>query len=309
MRWTRAAPVGRVTTRLSLHRRRPRRWCAFRSSGGTPQPITSLDRSLNEASHRWPHLLPGGEAILFAAGPTVSARGWNEAHVNVQSLKSGMRRLLAQHGTYPLYAPTGHLLFLQDGVAYAQRFDPVKLEVTGEAQPLLERVPAGRGINGGAHDLALSATGTLAYLPMSPARRTRWCGSLAVAPRRWSAFLLRPAATPSGRAFRRTHGSWPSRSLVRPLPKCGYTTSPARRPDHSRTAAETCGRCGRRTESESRMARAAKAHQCVLEEYRWQFDGRAIIDVNALHELPPLVVARWEESCLDWESSSRPSGH
>ena len=135
------------------------------SSGGTLQPITSLDRSLNEASHRWPHLLPGGEAILFAAGPTVSARGWNEAHVNVQSLKSGMRRLLAQHGTYPLFAPTGHLLFLQDGVAYAQRFDPVKLEVTGEAQPLLERVPAGRGINGGARDLALSATGTLAYLP------------------------------------------------------------------------------------------------------------------------------------------------
>jgi serine/threonine protein kinase/Tol biopolymer transport system component len=133
--------------------------------GGTPQPITSLDRSLNEASHRWPHLLPGGEAILFAAGPTVSARGWNEAHVNVQSLKSGMRRLLAQHGTYPLFAPTGHLLFLQDGVAYAQRFDPVKLEVTGEAQPLLERVPTGRGINGGARDLALSATGTLAYLP------------------------------------------------------------------------------------------------------------------------------------------------
>ena len=92
-------------------------------------------------------------------------RGWNEAHVNVQSLKSGMRRLLAQHGTYPLFAPTGHLLFLQDGVAYAQRFDPVKLEVTGEAQPLLERVPTGRGINGGARDLALSATGTLAYLP------------------------------------------------------------------------------------------------------------------------------------------------
>ena len=135
------------------------------AAGGTPQPITSLDRSLNEASHRWPRLLPGDEAILFAAGPTVSARGWNEAHVNVQSLKSGMRRLLAQHGTYPLFAPTGHLLFLQDGVAYAQRFDPVKLEVTGEARPLLERVPAGRGINGGARDLALSATGTLAYLP------------------------------------------------------------------------------------------------------------------------------------------------
>jgi Tol biopolymer transport system component len=135
------------------------------AAGGTPQPLTSLDRSLNEASHRWPRLLPGGEAILFAAGPTVSARGWNEAHVMVQSLKTGVRRRLAQHGTYPQFAPTGHLLFVQAGVAYAQRFDPVKLEVTGEAQPLLERVPTSRGINGGAYDLALSATGTLAYLP------------------------------------------------------------------------------------------------------------------------------------------------
>ena len=127
------------------------------AAGGVPQPVTSLDRSLNEASHRWPHLLPGGEAILFAAGPTVSARGWNEAHVIVQSLKTGVRRLLARHGSYPLFAPTGHLLFLQDGVAYAQRFDPVRLEVTGDVLPLVERVA--RGADDQRRRLPLGAVG------------------------------------------------------------------------------------------------------------------------------------------------------
>src|SRR4030095_13046734 len=41
------------------------------AEGGKAEPATKLDRTLNEASHRWPHVLPGGESLLYAAGPTV----------------------------------------------------------------------------------------------------------------------------------------------------------------------------------------------------------------------------------------------
>ena len=135
------------------------------ADGGNPQPVTTLDRTQNEASHRWPQFLPGGEAIIYAAGPTVSVFGWIEARVLAQSLKSGARQVLAQHGTFPHYTGNGHLLYFQGGIAYAQLFDPNRLQVSGEAMPVLDRVASLAGINGGAFELALSSTGTLAYLP------------------------------------------------------------------------------------------------------------------------------------------------
>jgi serine/threonine-protein kinase len=135
------------------------------ADGGNPQPVTTLDRTQNEASHRWPQFLPGGEAIVYSAGPTVSVFGWIEARVLAQSLKTGARRVVVQHGTFPHYAPSGHLLYFQGGIAYAQLFDPDRLQVSGEAMPVLERVPNLGGINGGAFEFALSSTGTLAYAP------------------------------------------------------------------------------------------------------------------------------------------------
>jgi serine/threonine-protein kinase len=134
------------------------------ADGGNPLPVTTLDRTQNEASHRWPQFLPGGEAIVYSAGPTVSVFEWIEARVIAQSLKTGARRVLVQHGTFPHYAPSGHLLYFQGGIAYAQLFDPNRLQVSGEAVPVLDRVANLGGINGGASELALSPTGTLAYV-------------------------------------------------------------------------------------------------------------------------------------------------
>jgi Tol biopolymer transport system component len=137
------------------------------AAGGEPRPVTTLDRTLNEASHRWPHVLPGGEVMLYAAGPTVTVDGWMEAHVIGQSLRTGGRRLLAPHGTYPQFLASGSMLYLQGGVVFGQAFDPARLELTGEAIPVLQYVDSLRGVNGGASQFAVSATGTLVYLPDS----------------------------------------------------------------------------------------------------------------------------------------------
>jgi eukaryotic-like serine/threonine-protein kinase len=135
------------------------------AAGGRPEPVSTLDRQLNEASHRWPHVLPGGDAILFGAGPTVSALGWIEAHIVAQSLKTNRRQQVAAHGTFPHYTSPGHLVYVQSGIVYAQKFDPVRFEVTGDAFPVLEQVTQGGGINGGAFQWATSPTGMLAYVP------------------------------------------------------------------------------------------------------------------------------------------------
>src|SRR5262249_55665938 len=35
------------------------------SSGGTPQPLTTLDTQKNEGSHRYPFVLPSSQAVMF----------------------------------------------------------------------------------------------------------------------------------------------------------------------------------------------------------------------------------------------------
>ena len=135
------------------------------ATGGTPQPVSTLDRQLNEASHRWPHVLPGGRAILYAAGPTVTARDWIEAHIVAQSIDTGDRRQVAPHGTFPHFAPSGHLLYVQSGIVYAQAFDPVRLDVAGDAFSILNRTTRGGGSNGGAFEWAVSSSGLMVYVP------------------------------------------------------------------------------------------------------------------------------------------------
>ena len=134
------------------------------ATGGTPEAMSTLDRQLNEASHRWPHTLPGGHAILYAAGPTVTARDWIEAHIVAQSLDTGQRRQIVPHGTFPHFAPSGHLLFVQSGIVYAQAFDPDRLDVAGDAFPILNRTTRGGGINGGSVEWTTSSSGVMAYV-------------------------------------------------------------------------------------------------------------------------------------------------
>src|SRR6202008_3193060 len=37
------------------------------SAGGTPQPLTTLDKVVGEITQRWPQVLPGSKAVLFTS--------------------------------------------------------------------------------------------------------------------------------------------------------------------------------------------------------------------------------------------------
>ena len=100
------------------------------ADGGEPRPLSTLDPALDETSHRWPHVLPNGKAVVYAAGPSVTATAWNAAHLVVQSMVTGERRVLAPRGSAPVFA-AGHLLYLSGRTLVAQAFDPERLALSG----------------------------------------------------------------------------------------------------------------------------------------------------------------------------------
>jgi len=127
--------------------------------GGMPQPLTHLEKG--ELNHLWPEFLPGGKAVLFAAGST--SFNFTNARVAVQSVGTGERRNLVQVGTNPRYAPTGHLVYAQGGSLMAVQFDPQRLAITGTAVPVVEGVL--QSPVSGAAQYSFSATGSLVYVP------------------------------------------------------------------------------------------------------------------------------------------------
>jgi serine/threonine-protein kinase len=132
------------------------------SAGGTPQPLTQLKSG--EATHRWPQILPDGNAVLFTSSPIAAA---NEgASIEVLSLKTGERKTLWRGGYYGHYLPSngshGHLIFVHQGAVFVVPFDPARLELQGTPVPLQEDVAVSP--NNGTAEIDFSQNGTLVYL-------------------------------------------------------------------------------------------------------------------------------------------------
>jgi len=99
------------------------------AAGGTPEPLTTLDVS-KEATHRLPHLLPGGKALMFTVMP---AQFGVEARIEWLSLETGKRKVVMEDGADARYVSTGHLIFVRRGTLMAAPFNLDRLETTGPA--------------------------------------------------------------------------------------------------------------------------------------------------------------------------------
>jgi eukaryotic-like serine/threonine-protein kinase len=136
------------------------------ANGGSPTPLTTLQPG--EFSHRLPHMLPGGRAVVFTISK--AARLWNDTQIVVRSLVTGDQTVLITGGADARYVPTGHLVFARMGTLMAVPFDPARLAVTGGATGLIEGVmqSADRNLsdmdNTLAAQFAVSDTGTLVYV-------------------------------------------------------------------------------------------------------------------------------------------------
>ena len=133
------------------------------SAGGKPEPASKLAQ--DEATHRWPQVIGGGKAVLYSAARAPTA--WEEAKLVVQPLPTGAPKIVLQGGYYGRYLPSGHLVYMHAGTMFAVPFDLTRLEVTGQAVPVLENVAASPAVTGGAQ-FAVSPGGTLVYVSGQP---------------------------------------------------------------------------------------------------------------------------------------------
>ncbi|HSP06391.1 MAG TPA: hypothetical protein VLR94_04400, partial [Acidobacteriota bacterium] len=129
------------------------------ADGGTPKPVTDLDKSQGERNHRWPFVLPGGKAALFTIG---IGGPWSEARVGAVRLDTGERKVILQGGFGARYLPTGHLIFGRGGALYVVGFDPEKLETFGDPVQLVAAVGDS---SAGSLEYAFSQNGTLVSFP------------------------------------------------------------------------------------------------------------------------------------------------
>jgi eukaryotic-like serine/threonine-protein kinase len=137
------------------------------ASGGPAKQLTTLDSGKRELLHAWPSVIAQGRILLFVS-ITGSSRG--ASHIEALSLATGQRRVIVESGTFPLYAPSGHLVFFRDGALLGAPFDVDRLEVTGPIVRVLENLAVGTTMD--APLAALSNAGSLAYAP-SDAGTTR----------------------------------------------------------------------------------------------------------------------------------------
>jgi serine/threonine protein kinase len=141
------------------------------SDGGGAEQLTDLMGSdtsgFNDTHQRWPDILPGGSAVLYArtGKNRRSAPATFEAmSIRVLDLETGVHKTLIDPGTFPRYAPTGHLVYAWAGNLLAAPFDLETLEVTGPAVVVQENVLVGWA--GNAH-FDFSKNGTLFFIPKS----------------------------------------------------------------------------------------------------------------------------------------------
>ncbi|HWJ55638.1 MAG TPA: protein kinase, partial [Vicinamibacterales bacterium] len=132
--------------------------------GGPPVALTTLDKSRDEYSHRWPDAIPGTRWVLFTVG--VEDGTFDEGRIEAVSLDTGERRLVLAGAGFARYLPDNRLLFVRGGLVYSVGFDPQAVAIRGTPDVLLDAIRYDWR-NGGSH-LAVSTSGVLVYGPGQP---------------------------------------------------------------------------------------------------------------------------------------------
>jgi len=118
------------------------------SDGGTPEALVKTKIGISIL----PQILSDGKSVLYTDATS------NQMQIAVQSLQSGEPKALFA-GAGAQYLPTGHIVYLSpNNNLFAVAFDLARLEVSGEAVPIVQNVEW----------YAVSDAGTLAYVPTGP---------------------------------------------------------------------------------------------------------------------------------------------
>jgi serine/threonine-protein kinase len=142
-------------------------------AGGEPKVLTKPAAEHGELSHLFPSFLPDGRAVLFTI---TSVNGTSEnAEIAALNLKSGERKILIRGGSHAQYvdstvptradqagsAEPGYLVHAAAGTLRAVRFDPTRLEVLSDPNPVVDQVLTHPD---GAAQFSISRQGALVYV-------------------------------------------------------------------------------------------------------------------------------------------------
>ncbi|HSM16440.1 MAG TPA: protein kinase [Gemmatimonadales bacterium] len=128
------------------------------ATGGT-RTLALRDTALVGGGIGHPVALPGARGVLFQ----YCSSGCVNMSIHVFDLKAGTQRRLLDDVAQAWYLPDGRLLYVRrDGVAVVARFDLDRLEMTGEAVPVLEGVAVQSQT--GFAPLAWSSSGAMVYI-------------------------------------------------------------------------------------------------------------------------------------------------
>jgi Tol biopolymer transport system component len=123
------------------------------ASGGQPTPATKQG-----STQRWPFFLPDGRHFLYQAG------SGNVIYAGALDSADEKRVLL---GDSRAQYDSGYVLVVRQGTLVAQRFDPGRLEVSGEPFPVAEQIRL--NLITGAATFSVSGEGVLVYRTGAPA--------------------------------------------------------------------------------------------------------------------------------------------
>ena len=133
------------------------------ADGGEATALTTLDAAQGEGSHFIPALVPSSRAVLFDVRRYRQDR---KPRIDAVMLDSGARRVVVENADTPIVLSSGHLVFQRDEAILIAPFDATRLTLTGPAVPLIDDVRRDSPTGGSSlHELAVSRSGTLAYVP------------------------------------------------------------------------------------------------------------------------------------------------
>ncbi len=138
------------------------------TSGGSPKPATTVDKSLDEVTHRWPEFLPDGRRFVYYA--YASTRG--QIGIYLGELGSTRKDRILAGGRRATAAP-GRLFFAREGTLFAQKFDDEELQTTGDPVPIAERVWFSNEYFGHS-SISASRNGTVAFREGNPEKQLTW---------------------------------------------------------------------------------------------------------------------------------------